>query len=588
MITRTDIVEFFNKEAENAKENWDAFMELPITERIRKRKAISNALLDKEYNAISQENYRLLKIHVEKNLADFKEGDPVFLHKEGEKSGIKCNIHSFDNDENTITIEVFPRNMPTDIKAYHDIPLSLDRDLVDLRPNVYSHFTSTLPNDKTFWETHIINTKATPSFRNIEECERELEDTITNFKLDLLPKQKEAILKSMAAEDYYLIQGPPGTGKSFVLAYVILEELLFFNHKVIVIGPNHLAINNALIQVAKACPASLQSMIKVGQEYNAPTYYINTPEGEEKSITQITHLNSEAANDMEGGWIIGLTPHSLYTSRARHLECDTLIVDEAGQVPIPLGLMGMIKAKKVIFAGDYKQLSPIISSTDISETMSKSIFQRLATNENCIMLDFTFRMCEPICSLVSELFYDGQVKPIKKGCGDKILCNDPLYSFDYPIILSNVLDTGSITSDKEADFISKNIEHYLELGLPASKIAVLAPFRAQAANIKRFLRNTSISENNRKEIAVDTVDKMQGQERDVIIFSMTAGDFDYMIEMADFLYNPNKLNVAFSRAIYKLIIVGNIENLSRIDEIKYPHIKSLLNSQYAKILSCDI
>jgi len=53
------------------------------------------------------------------------------------------------------------------------------------------------------------------------------------------------------------------------------------------------------------------------------------------------------------------------------------------------------------------------------------------------------------------LFYDGQVKPIKKGCGDKILCNDPLYSFDYPIILSNVSDTGSITSDKEADFISK-------------------------------------------------------------------------------------------------------------------------------------
>lgn len=291
---------------------------------------------------------------------------------------------------------------------------------------------------------------------------------------------------------------------------------------------------------------------------------------------------------MEGGWIIGLTPHSLYTSRARHLECDTLIIDEAGQVPIPLGLMGMIKAMKVIFAGDYKQLSPIVSSTDISETMSKSIFQRLATNENCTMLDFTFRMCEPICSLVSELFYDGQVMPIKKGCGDKILCNDPLYSFDYPIILSNVSDTGSITSDKEADFISKTIEHYLELGLPASKIAVLAPFRAQAANIKRFLRNTSISENNRKEIAVDTVDKMQGQERDVIIFSMTAGDFDYMIEMADFLYNPNKLNVAFSRATYKLIIVGNLENLSRIDEFKFPHIKNLQNSQYAEILGCDI
>lgn len=588
MITKREIVDFFDKEAENAKENWEAFMELPITERIRKRKAIGNTFLDKEYSAISQENNRLLKIQVEKNLADFKEGDPVLLHSERDRFGIKCNVYSFDNEENTITIEVHRRNVPADLKAYHDIPLSLDRDLVDLRPNVYSHFTSTLPYDKTFWETHIINTKATPSFRNIEECERELEDTITNFELDLLPKQKEAILKSMAAEDYYLIQGPPGTGKSFVLAYVILEELLYFNHKVIVIGPNHLAINNALIQVAKACPASLQTMFKVGQEYNAPAYSITTPEGKEMSITKLTNLNAEVANSMECGWIIGLTPHSLYTSRARRLECDTLIVDEAGQMTIPLALMGMIKAKKVIFAGDHRQLSPIVSSSKIPEVMSRSIFQRLASKDNCTMLDYTFRMCEPICNFVSELFYDGQVKSRNKGCDDEILCNDPLYSFEHPIILRNISDVGTITSDEEANFIARIIEHYLDLGLPSNKIAVLAPFRAQAANVRRALRcKTSIREDDRKNIAVDTVDKMQGQERDVIIFSLTAGDPAYMAEMADFLYNPNKLNVAFSRAKYKLIIVGNIENLSRIDEIKFPHIKSMLNYQYAEIINLE-
>lgn len=585
MITRNDIVDFFNTEAEYAKQNWESFMELPIKERVRKRKAIENVYLDKEFGEDSKENYRLLKLHFTKNLADFKEGDPVLLHAEGAKTGIKCNIHSFDNEDNIITIEVFPRNLPGDLSTYYDITLSLDRDLVDLRPNVYSHFTSVLPMDTNFWEKHIVNTKAKPTFRNIEECETELEDTITNFELDLLPKQREAVLKSMATEDYYMIQGPPGTGKSFVLALVILEELLYFKHKIIVVGPNHLAINNALIKVAETAPFCLPYIVKVGQEYNAPAYSINTPEGEEMSITKFTHLNGEVANSMEGGWIIGLTPHSLYTSRARRLECDTLIIDEAGQMTIPLALMGMIKAKKVIFAGDYKQLSPIVSSTDVPEIMSQSIFQRLATNENCTMLDFTFRMCEPICNLVSELFYDGQVKSRNKGCDDKILCNDPLYSFDHPIILHNICDVGTITSDEEADFISKTIEHYLELGLTADKIAVLAPFRAQAANIKRALRSkTSINEDNRKNIAIDTVDKMQGQERDVIIFSLTAGDPAYLTEMADFLYNPNKLNVAFSRAKYKLIIVGNLENLSRIDEIKFSHIKSLLSSQYAENL----
>jgi hypothetical protein len=57
-----------------------------------------------------------------------------------------------------------------------------------------------------------------------------------------------------------------------------------------------------------------------------------------------------------------------------------------------------------------------------------------------------------------------------------------------------------------------------------------------------------------------------------------------MTEMADFLYNPNKLNVAFSRAKSKLIIVGNIDNLKYIDTEKFPHIKKMLNSQYVKLI----
>ena len=77
---------------------------------------------------------------------------------------------------------------------------------------------------------------------------------------------------------------------------------------------------------------------------------------------------------------------------------------------------------------------------------------------------------------------------------------------------------------------------------------------------------------------------MQGQEREVIIFSLAAGNIEYITEMADFLYNPNKLNVAFSRAKSKLIIVGNIDNLKYIDTDKFPHVKKMLNSQYVKLI----
>ena len=583
MIERRDISNFFDLEADAAKVSWEALMKLPIKDRIRKRKAISSVYLDKDFNEYSDENYKLFKVTFEKNLSDFKEGECLVLHKEEIVSGIKCTLNRFEND-NTIIIEVFPPNLPIDIDSYYNKPLCLDKDLVDLRQHVYSNFLIKLPFEKDFWDKCILNTKSSPVFKDKKEFEEELDDTVNNFGLSLLPRQREAIINSMASEDYYLIQGPPGTGKSFVLSFIILEEIAYLNHKVIVIGPNHMAINNTLNQVAKNCPSYTPLVYKVGQSYNAPDFK-TTFDGEEVKIDNILRLNSVAANQAEHTWVIGLTPHSLYTSRARSLECDTLIIDEAGQMTIPLALMGMIRAKKIIFAGDYKQLPPIVSSDEVRDEMKQSVFQSLISDTNCTMLDVSFRMCEPICSFVSELFYDGQLKPMKQGCGNAIINNNPLYSFDTPIIIHNVDDNGEQTSDKEAVFIADIIGNYIKMGLSASEIAVLSPFRAQAANVRRHIRkNENISEENRNLLAIDTIDKMQGQEREVIIFSLAAGNIDYMTEMADFLYNPNKLNVAFSRAKSKLIIIGNIDNLNHIDSDMFPHIKNMLNSQYVKLI----
>ena len=138
-------------------------------------------------------------------------------------------------------------------------------------------------------------------------------------------------------------------------------------------------------------------------------------------------------------------------------------------------------------------------------------------------------------------------------------------------------------SDEEASFIADTIAEYLELGLPADEVAVLSPFRAQAANIRRYIRNHPlISVEQHEQITSDTIDKMQGQEREVIIYSLVSGDMEYMTEMAEFLYNPNKMNVAFSRAKSKLIIVGNIEQIKKISSAEYPHIMKMIKSKFVK------
>ena len=279
--------------------------------------------------------------------------------------------------------------------------------------------------------------------------------------------------------------------------------------------------------------------------------------------------------------MIGLTPHCLYTSRARGLECDTLIIDEAGQMTIPLALMGMIKAKKVIFAGDHKQLPPIVSSEEVKSELKQSVFQNLIADYNCTMLDTSFRMCEPICAYVSELFYDGHLKAMKRGHGDALICNDPLYSFDSPVVLHEIDDEGEQVSEKETEFIANTVAEFIVKGISAEEIAVLSPFRAQATNIRRAIRkHENISKEDGAKVSSDTVDKMQGQEREVIIYSLTSGNIEYMTEMAEFLYNPNKMNVAFSRAKSKLIIVGSLSKISNLVLPDYPHINRMLNSKF--------
>ena len=582
MIKKSDISDFFNLEAEAAKKSWEALMSLPVKDRIRKRKAIDSVFL-KRFETLerNEDNKIMLSISFEKNLADFKEGDAVVLHDGSPALGIKASIYSIV-DDNNIVLEVYPPNLPIPYDGYFDKPLQLDKDCVDLRESVYYKFLAELSYETKFWQDLILNNPHTPKFEDIEKCSEELDDTCTNFKLKLLPNQREAILKSMASKDYYLMQGPPGTGKSFVLSVIIIEEIAYFNHKVVVVGPNHMAINNTLEQALRLAPPYSQVFFKVGQSYNAPNY-IASFEGKEYKIENNIKIDSAKANTADFPWLIGLTPHSLYTRRANYLECDTLIVDEAGQMTIPLALMGMIKAKKVILAGDHKQLPPIISSEEVSEEMRQSAFQKLMTKDNCTMLDVSFRMCEPICNYVSELFYDGKVKPMKKGCGSMIVCNDPLYDFHSPIIIHNVDDDGEQISDKEAEFIAATIAGFINKGLPANEVAVLSPFRAQAANVRRHIRKQSeITEEQRKLIAADTIDKMQGQEREVIIYSLVSGDMDYMTEMAEFLYNPNKMNVAFSRAKSKLIIVGNIEQIKKISSVEYPHIKKMIESEFVR------
>ena len=567
MITNCSIKEYFELEYEAQKASYEALMRLPVNDRVRKRKAIKDVIFDKLFCVGQSTGETLYRLKFKANHSDFKEGETVLLHPSDSKTGIQCTITKFEG-EYALIISVSRCDIGG-VSRLMDKSLVLDKTLVDLRGNVYHNFTQELALDDPVFAR--ANSVPATRFANREECESELQANIRRKNLQLTDKQHEAIVNSMAAQDHYLIQGPPGTGKSFVLGIIMMEEIQYFRHHVLVIGPNHHAINNALVQAAKMMSGG--NIYKVGQWYNAPAK-VTTTHGE-INITKYEYLPQQLRLSTSP-WIIGLTPHALYTRRAYLLDCDTLIIDEAGQMTIPLTIMGMIRAKKVIFAGDHKQLPPIVASDKVSDDFKHSLFQRWYSPKNSTMLDVSFRMCEPICRFVSELFYEGRLNADTHSAGEKLSSSNPLLSYDHPIVVKHIDHRGTNVSDEEAQFIADTIAQFIAIGSCAKDIAVLAPFRAQAQAVRRYIqKHPNIPEAMKPLIAADTIDKMQGQERAVIFYSMTSGDYDYAAEMSEFLFNPNKMNVAFSRAKYKLIVVGNINCARRLDPKVFPHLKQI-------------
>lgn len=563
MINITDIIQFFAEEAETANSAWRTFMALPTKERVSLLKTIEGVVLTEDDYGKNEEGDQLFKAVCEKNISEIKEGEPLFLHSEGKLSGLDCYIEEYGEDDDMMI--AVSRFATASVKDYLGKPLILDKRCVDLRKNVYDKFLVELDQSRLNSPVPFNNVVAT-QFQRKEVCEAELKKTQREFNLQFTDNQRLAVLNSMSASDYYLIQGPPGSGKSFVLGLIILEEVIWAKHNVIVIGPNHKAVNNALEQLLKynvVCEA-----YKLGQSYNRPTLTVER-NGVIREISNIQYLNLEKFENSANSWVIGMTPHSLYTSRARGLTCHTLIIDEAGQMPIPIALMGIIKAEKVIFSGDHKQLPPIIQSDKVSSELKQSAFHYLMRPDNSIMLDCSFRMCGKICKFVSELFYDGKLTAHRNNNGDKVVCDNPVLSFDTPIVAKKIYHNGKQTSEEEAKWIVEVVKQYIQLGLSANDIAILAPFRAQSQVVRRRLKLSmrDIDPSLWRLIVADTVDKMQGQEREVIIYSMTAGDADYINEMHDFLFNHNKINVAFSRARSKLIIVGSPQSLNAIPHL---------------------
>jgi superfamily I DNA and/or RNA helicase len=205
----------------------------------------------------------------------------------------------------------------------------------------------------------------------------------------------------------------------------------------------------------------------------------------------------------------------------------------------------------------------------------ESIFAKLARlyPSDISLLNISYRLNENLIRIPNQLFYNNQlrsdsstIKPNPRFFGVKheniLNNNDPKILF-----LHKVFDAKG-RSPHEAKIVAQLVSDLLNNDVQFKDIAIISPYRAQIREIKKALNSKigGIDTERTKALFVDTVDRMQGQERDYVIYSLANSHPLEAKVRLEFFYSPNRLNVAITRAIKKCIVISNYKVFDIIDE----------------------
>lgn len=429
--------------------------------------------------------------------------------------------------------------------------------------------------------------------------------------------QAEAVESILGLDDgeLLLIIGPPGTGKTKVIAKAA-DELSKRCERVLITSHTNRAVDNAIEQLPvdrslrvgrpekvlervrpyllsyKARTALGKRLIDLEKKINDLRRRIyrslkhhrarklHTPE-DLKRLKELGRLQTpdlkrlyeelkkaiEERNSMlideskrlvKGSKIVGSTLIKSQLDPLDTEEFDVVLIDESSQASITLALLGMVKARRWVLIGDHKQLLPIFKTVNDREMQERlSAFNSALKNykDRALWLRRHYRSNIDIIGFPQRYIYEGEISPadickyIKLELREKPLPGMEFLGPAKPVLFVGVCgheknEGGSKYNENEIEVIKEIVSLLEKLGVSGEQIGVITPFRAQKRKIVEALKE-------HRDIEINTVDAFQGREKDVIIFSVTS------TSNMKFVEDPNRLNVAITRAKRKLIVIGN-------------------------------
>lgn len=404
--------------------------------------------------------------------------------------------------------------------------------------------------------------------------------------------QRRAIQKVMSANDYALVLGMPGTGKTTTIAHII-RALVSQKKSVLLTSYTHSAVDNILLKLKEDDIPILRlgATAKVHPDVQDFAILAGQPKHSFEDIRSAWHDTPIVATTCLG------VNHALFSERT----FDYCIVDEASQITLPICLGPIRTAKTFVLVGDHNQLPPLVQNEEArAGGLDISLFKLLSDTHpsSVVNLEHQYRMCEDVMSLSNALIYEGRLK-----CGTESLRFQRLEVPDMDALQqkhynqSNIAQSGSIKSictspkanscwlrdlidpearvrfintDKlpsnreeakgsrivnptEARIVVQLVDSLIAVGVPAGEIGVMTHYRSQLSLLKHGLRNYG------NKIELHTADRFQGRDKEVVILSLVRSNDACSI--GDLLKDWRRINVAFTRAKTKLLVVGSRQTL---------------------------
>jgi len=439
-----------------------------------------------------------------------------------------------------------------------------------------------------------------PAARNVSEQTTQTLDGFSRIITALdaahspTDRQREVITERIG-DPLFLVQGPPGTGKSHTLSWAVLARMAVAvaedrPFRVAVTCKTHNATNIVLREIAARFRrlSGYRTALTIPMLEVPVDKLVNDPSDDTPEYVEgfsAYQQRSELVSLLEQKYlVVGGTPGGLYSmmkyhpAGERHVDWslkpfDLVVIDEASQMSLPEGVLALSFLRpdgQAIVVGDHRQMPPIVAhpwedeeKRSITETQPyQSLFEYLVNQEfPRVGLDESFRLHTRMAEFLNENIYadDGinffsrrrDLMPQPPTLNEYV---DTVLNPEYPIIVIEHDEQRSQQyNETELQLVTPLIDVCAnQLSLDGvNGIGVVVPHRAQKAMLRARFPELAVTD------SIDTVERFQGGERDIIIVTATASDPDYVLAEASFLLNLNRLNVAISRPRMKLIVVAS-------------------------------